>query len=185
MVGRISLSLIALFGVWMLLETTARGQNLPKDRQDNPVPEEGFSQPVFLAPKRTQMRMLVNARKLLELQRYSQAVRMLHKILIAEDKEARDEDYFFLTRENEFETDHLQSRLDLLRVTSTEDLGSLSVGDLTLRRKFLSRKLASINLHINDLQHLQEKIEKESPPGLNDRSRRQLKTLLAQQGHQR
>lgn len=93
---RACLNLVALFACLLHLQAPADAQNLPKDRQR----DIGFSQPVFAAPKRTQRRMLANARKLLEQERYSQAVRMLHRILIVENDEVRDEDYFFLNRED-------------------------------------------------------------------------------------
>ncbi len=92
---RACLNLVAIFACLQLLQAPADAQNLPKDQQ----PDSGFSQPVFSPPKRTQRRMLANARKLLEQERYSQAVRMLHRILIVEDDEASDED-FFLNRED-------------------------------------------------------------------------------------
>ena len=92
---RACLNLVVLFACLQLLQAPADAQNLPKDQQS----DSGFSQPVFSAPKRAQRRMLANARKLLEQERYSQAVRMLHRILIVEDDEASDED-FFLNRED-------------------------------------------------------------------------------------
>ncbi len=87
---------VLIIGCLLLSVSASTGRGQPRPPGEPEVAKgNDYSPPVFLPPDRSSLRLLTTAKVLIDQQRYSQAVRLLQKVLGEQTDTKQSEDFFF------------------------------------------------------------------------------------------